>query len=199
MKKETDLTARDYSRQSHLIVNSKYAMSSNEINLILVLLTAIDKKDEDFKDYIFTKKDLEKKTNKKWDTQQLQKTVDEIFNKPIRIKKNDNLWEKFHWFSYFKYDNGVITCRFDKALKPYLLELKERFVISDIKHLLPMKSSYSKRMYLLLKEYSKIGSRTFHVQYLQEILKVPKSFKVYSEFKLKVLKRAEIDINKFTD
>jgi len=48
----TDLTERDYSRQSHLIVNSKYAMTSNEINMVLVLLTAIDKKDEDFKDYI---------------------------------------------------------------------------------------------------------------------------------------------------
>jgi len=62
-----------------------------------------------------------------------------------------------------------------------------------------MKSTYSKRMYLLLKEYFKIGSRTFKVEYLQEILKVPKSFKVYSEFKIKVLKRAEKDINKFTD
>jgi hypothetical protein len=199
MKNETDLTNRDYSRQSHLIVNSKYAMTKNEINLLLVLLTAIDKNDEDFKNYIFTKRDLEKKTDKKWDSIQLQKTVDGLFNKPIRIKHNSNTWERFNWFSYFKYDNGIITCRFDKALKPYLLQLKERFVISDIKHLLPMKSTYSKRMYLLLKEYFKIGSRTFKVEYLQEILKVPKSFKVYSEFKIKVLKRAEKDINKFTD
>ena len=43
-----NLTNRDYSRQSHLIVNSKYAMSSNEINIVLVLLTEIDKNDEDF-------------------------------------------------------------------------------------------------------------------------------------------------------
>jgi len=64
MKNETDLTNRDYSRQSHLIVNSKYAMTKNEINLLLVLLTAIDKNDEDFKNYIFTKRDLEKKTDK---------------------------------------------------------------------------------------------------------------------------------------
>lgn len=62
-----------------------------------------------------------------------------------------------------------------------------------------MKSSYSKRIYLLLKEYSKIGHRTFQTESLQDILKVPKSFKVYSEFKKKVLKRAETDINKFTD
>jgi len=199
MNNETNLTNRDYSRQSHLIVNSKYAMTQNEINLLLVLLTAIDKEDEDFKDYIFTKKELEKKTGKKWEAQQLQKTVDGLFDKPIRIKHSSSNWERFHWFSYFRYTNGVITCRFDKALKPYLLQLKERFVISDIKHLLPMKSTYSKRMYLLLKEYFRIGSRTFKVEYLQEILKVPKSFKIYSEFKIKVLKRAEKDINKFTD
>ena len=194
-----NLSNRDYSRQSHLIVNSQYAMSSNEINMVLVLLTEIDKNDEDFKDYIFSKKELEKKTGKQWNSKQLQETVDGLFDKPIRIKEDENRWERFHWFSYFKYDKGMITCRFDKALKPYLIELKERFVVSDIKHLLPMKSSYSKRMYLLLKEYSKIGHRTFKIELLQEILKVPKSFKVYSEFKKKVLKRAEADINKFTD
>ena len=195
----TDLTERDYSRQSHLIVNSKYAMTSNEINMVLVLLTAIDKKDEDFKDYIFTKKELEKKTGKKWDSQQLQKTVDGLFEKPIRIREGENKWKRFNWFSYFEYDNGTITCRFDKALKPYLLELKERFVISDIKHLLPMKSTYSKRIYLLLKEYSKIGHRSFNVEKLREILQTPKSLNLYSNFRTKVLKRAEIDINKFTD
>jgi len=194
-----EIKIEDYSRQSHLIVNSKYAMSSNEINIVLVLLTEIDKNDENFKDYVFSKKELEKKTGKKWNSKQLQETIDGLFDKPIRIREDENKWERFHWFSYFKYDNGTITCRFDKALKPYLIELKERFVVSDIKHLLPMKSSYSKRIYLLLKEYSKIGHRTFKTESLQEILKVPKSFKVYSEFKKKVLKRAEIDINKFTD
>jgi hypothetical protein len=81
-----------------------------------------------------------------------------------------------------------------------LLELKERFVTNDLRMLLLMRSSYSKRMYLLLKEYSKIGSRTFEIEELQEILKVPKSHKErYGKFKSDVLKRAEIDINKFTD
>jgi plasmid replication initiation protein len=55
-------------------------------------------------------------------------------------------------------------------------------------------------MYLLLKEYDKIGVRTFNVEELQGILKVPKSLKErYDNFKRQVLKRAETDINKFTD
>ena len=65
-------------------------------------------KNEDFKDYIFSKKELEKKTGKKWNSKQLQETVDGLFDKPIRIREDENKWERFHWFSYFKYDNGTI-------------------------------------------------------------------------------------------
>jgi len=195
----TDLTNRNYSRQSHIIVNAKYALTGSEINLILTLLTAIKKEDEDFKDYQFTLADFNEKTSKKTTSTDLKTAIKGLMSKPLEIEESPTNWEIFHWFSYFKYKDGLITCRFDKRLKPYLLEIKDRFVVTDLRMLLPIRSSYSKRMYLLLKEYSKIGKRTFNVVELQEILKVPKSFKVYSEFKKKVLKRAEADINKFTD
>ncbi len=54
-------------------------------------------------------------------------------SKPIEIQKNTNKWEIINWFSYFKYDNGIITCRFDKRLKPYLLDIKKLFLISDLR------------------------------------------------------------------
>jgi plasmid replication initiation protein len=50
-----------------------------------------------------------------------------------------------------------------------------------------------------LKEYAKIGKRTFNIEELQTVLKVSKSMKRYDNFKRLVLKKAEIDINKFTD
>jgi len=195
----TDLTDRNYSRQSHLIVNAKYALTPSEINLILTLLSAIKKEDKNFKDYKFTLSEFNEKTKKSMTTKDLNNTVKSLMSKPLEIYISEKKWKIFHWFSYFEYDDGLITCRFDKALKPYLLEIKDRFVVSDLRMILPMRSSYSKRMYLLLKEYSKIGMRTFNVEELQEILKVPKSLKNYADFKRKTLKRAEADINKFTD
>jgi hypothetical protein len=197
---KTSLTKQNYGRQSHFIVNAKYSFSCSEIDLILTLLTAINKEDNDFKDYDFDIKELENKTLRRWNSTRLQKTAEALLSKTLKIKISKDEWQMFNWFSYFAYKKGVLTCRFDKALKPFLLELKERFVSSDLRMLLPMRSSYSKRMYLLLKEYSKIGSRTFNVEELQEILKVPKSHQErYSKFKSDVLKRAETDINKFTD
>jgi plasmid replication initiation protein len=197
----TDLTNRNHTRQSHIIVNARYALSRAEIDIVLTLLTAIKKEDEDFKDYKFTLSELENKTNRKWNSKQLKETVRKLMSKPLELPKSGKGWKIVNWFSNFEYDeDGLISCRFDKALKPYLIELSGTRILADFRHLLPMNSSYSKRMYLLLKEYDKIGMRTFNVEELQGILKVPKSYiSKYSDFKKKVLKRAEIDISKFTD
>jgi len=198
----TDLTKRNYTKQSHVLVNTRYALKKNEIDIVLTLLTAITDEDEDFKDYQFTLKELEVKTNRKWNSKQLEDTIHGLMSKPIKLPANNRRgFELVGWFSYFQYaDNGLITCRFDKALKPYLLEIIGTRVLADFRHLLPMKSSYSKRMYLLLKEYDKIGKRTFNIEELQKILRVPKSFQErYDNFKREVLKKSEADINKFTD
>ncbi len=195
----TDLTERNYGRQHHALINTKYALTRGEIDLILVLLTAVTKEDQDFKDYEFTLRDLELKTGRSWNSKHLKDTVLNLMSKPLAFKKENGGWHVVNWFSSFDYDDGLITCRFDKALKPFLLDLKGRFVISDIRHLLPMKSSYSKRIYLLLKEYGKFGTRKFNVEDLMDILQVPKSFRAYGEFKKKVLKRSETDINLHTD
>lgn len=195
---DNDLTNRHYARQQSLIINARYALSRAEIDIVLTLLTAIHKEDKDFKDYTFTVKDLEAKTERSWNSAQLRDTVKSLMSKPLDIPKEKG-WTIINWFSFFDYEDGLITCRFDKKLKPYLLDIKGRWVLSDIRHILPMKSSYSKRIYLMLKEYAKFGVRKFEVVELQDVLKVPKSFMVYSEFKKKVLLRAVADINKFTD
>jgi plasmid replication initiation protein len=200
MSNITDLTERNYTHQQSIVINARYALTQNEIDIVLVLLTAIHKDDKDFKDYQFTIADLVAKTGRKWNSKQLKATVKGLMSKPLELPKEGKGWTIVNWFSFFEYDDsGLITCRFDKRLKPYLVDIQGRMILGDVRHLLPMKSSYSKRVYLLLKEYSKFGVRKFEVEELMEILKVPKSFKVYSEFKKKVLQRAEQDINKFTD
>ncbi len=198
---KSELTKRNHTRQSHILVNAPYALKKNEIDIVLTLLTEITKEDEDFKDYQFTVRELEIKTNRRWQSKQLETTILGLLAKPIKLPTDSKRgFEYVSWFSYFKYDDsGLITCRFDKALKPYLIDIVGTRILSDFRYLLPMKSSYSKRMYLLLKEYDKIGKRVLNIEKLQDILAVPKSLKNYADFKRNVLKRAEIDINKFTD
>ena len=200
LKMDTDLTNRNYLRLSHFIVNGKYSLSISEINVILTLLTAIKKEDEEFKDYSFSLAEFNDKTDKNMTSKEFKKVVTSLSTKPISIDISNKKWEVFNWFSYFTYENGMIGCRFDKALKPYLLMIQKRFVMSELKTLLAIRSGYSKRIYLLLKEYNKIGKRVFKVNELQEILNVPNSHKThYNKFKTSVLLKAETDINKFSD
>jgi len=48
---KTDLTKRNHGRQSHILVNAPHSLKKNEIDIVLTLITAITKEDNDFKDY----------------------------------------------------------------------------------------------------------------------------------------------------
>jgi hypothetical protein len=193
-----NLSNRNYLRQTPNIVNGKYSLTKSESDLVYMLLTEVDKNDEDFKDYVFTKEELENKIGVKIDSKQLMNTAERLMNKVIKIVKSHKEWELMSWFSYFKYDNGLITCSFDKRLKPYLLDMKQ-YVLADIRQLVQMKSDYSRRIYLMLKERSKFGVRKFDLQELMENLQVPRSYKIYNRFKVKIIAQAVKDINKYTD
>jgi len=177
------LTERNYLRQApELISNGRYSLSSSEADIFYALLTEIKKEDREFKDYTFTKKQLEDKLGVEINTSQLRNTAKSLMRKVFEIYRNNNSWEMIG-FSYFSYENGVITCRFDKAMKPHLF-LNE----------------YAKRIYLMLKERQKFGERKFIISELMEQLEVPKSFKErYNNFKIKVLMQSVTDINKSSD
>jgi len=193
----SNLTNRNYFRQSPELLNGRYSLSKGEGDLLYALLTSITKEDEDFKDYTFTKKELEIKLGVALTTVDLRKNARSLMTKVFEVYRNKNDWELMG-FSYFSYKNAVITCRFDKAMKPYLLELSQ-FINADLRHLVQMKGQYSQRIYLMLKEQYKFGKRTFNLEELMTQLEVKKSYKTYSNFKIKVLEQAVKDINKHTD
>jgi len=191
------LSNRNYLRQAPALVNGNYSLSGAESNLFYALLTEIDINDEDFKDYIFTRKQLEQKLGITTNTDQLRSTAKSLMRKVFEIVHNKNDWELMG-FSYFSYKDGLFTCRFDKAMKPYLLELKQ-YALADIRQLIQMKSEYSKRIYLMLKDRRNHGERKLNIEELYVQLEVPKSYHRYADFKRKVLLQSVKDINKYTD
>ena len=192
-----DLTNRNYFRQSPELINGNFSLSKSEGDLFYAVLTAIDKDDEEFKDYTFTKSQLENKLGISLNTAQLRATAKSLMRKVFEIYKNEKSWEMMG-FSYFKYDNELLTCRFDKNLKPYLLQIKP-YVLTDFRHILQIRSEYSRRIYLLLKERYKFGTRKFNIEQLMDMMETPSSYRIYNRFKTKVLNNAVKDINRVTD
>ncbi|HIP44068.1 MAG TPA: RepB family plasmid replication initiator protein [Sulfurospirillum arcachonense] len=194
---ENVLSNRNYFRQAPALVNGNYSLSGAESSLFYALLTEIDMNDKDFKDYTFTKKQLEQKLGISTNTTQLRATAKSLMRKVFEIVHDKDDWELMG-FSYFSYKEGVFTCRFDKAMKPYLLELKQ-YALADIRQILQIKSEYSKRIYLMLKDRRKHGERKLNIEELYAQLEVPKSYHRYADFKRKVLLQSVKDINKYTD
>jgi len=193
------LQERSYLHVSPALVNSKYSLTKQESNIVLLLLSIINKEDDELKDYTFTKSDLEARTGIKLNSLRLKNLAKGLMSKVLEVPiKDTDGFELFTWFSYFKYENGVITCGFDSRLKKHLLELQQ-YVLVNAPQLLLMKSNYSRRIYMLLKERAKFGIRKFSVDELQTLLAVPASYRNYSKFKQSVLVNAVKEINKHTD
>jgi plasmid replication initiation protein len=175
------------------LVESKYKLNPLELKVILSVISLIDKDDSDFWTYQLRAKDLA-------DYKELKRACKSLMTKVFEIE-TDRGWLMLNWFSSIEYvsKSGVIECAFDPKLKPYLLQIKDNFTAYTLKSVLPMRSAYSIRIYELLKQYEVIGSRVFDLEDLQNILKVPKSYRIWRDFEKRVLIPAKKEINKHSD
>jgi len=187
--------------QDFPLVNAKYKLHTSEMKFILCAMTQLDSKnDEILQEYEIKVSELEQKLQTKQNETHLKQFAKKLMSKPLEVPTEDG-WIVANWFSDIEYIRGQakFKVRFSEKLKPYLLQLKERFVAYNLKYILPLTSTYSVRIYQLLKEYEKLTKRYFTVEELQELLQVPKSYKPYGKFKQKVLQVAEKELLEHTD
>ena len=100
----------------------------------------------------------------------------------------------------FTHDEGIITFEVNKNIKPYLLDLTNNFTQYYFENIAKLKSSFSIRMYELLKQYESVGSRRVSIQYLKDFLSIESSkFKKYNDFKRFVILVAQKELEEKTD
>ena len=186
---------RNIVKQDYQLVNARYKLNTSEIKFIMTAIAQINADDEEFQEYEIKVSELEHKLQAEQNETRLKQFAKKLLSKPLEIPTHDG-WIVANWFADIEYVRGQAKFKvtISEKLKPYLLELKKRFVKYNLKYILPLTSNYSIRIYQLLKEYEKLQKRTFTVAELQELLQVPKSLKRYSQFKQKVLKVAEREL-----
>ena len=97
--------------------------------------------------------------------------------------------------------SGLAHIRIDDRLIPYLFDLKQQFTQYQLYNLIGMKSAFSVRIYELMKSYSFRHTIIFELNELKELLMVEhvKSYVNYKDFRVKVLEKAQTEINELTD
>ena len=187
-------------RQDYQLVNAKYKLSTTEIRFILLSITQISKEDTEFQEYEIKVSDIEERTGAEQNETRLKQFAKKMMSKPLEVPTGDG-WIIANWFADVEYIRGQAKFKvsFSKKLKPYLLDLQERFVHYNLKYILPLTSAYSVRIYQMLKEYEKLKIRYIKVDEMMELLQVPKSYKNYAKFKQGILKTAEAELLEHCD
>jgi len=108
-------------------------------------------------------------------------------------------------------EGKYIDVSFHPRMKPYLLALKSKFTVYDSRNILALPSTYTIRIYELLKQYEPIGSRKIDLHDLKEMIGaveetfdgetrfIKDHYPLYGNFRQKILLKAQNDLKKHTD
>jgi len=216
-------TVRLMVRKSNSLVEARYKFNMWETRVFTKMITMVRMADEDFKPYRIYLRDI---------IQEFGLDKDKASYELLRDGANTLLQKEVSIFQ--ETEEGVnetrthlivdattqvqgsntnyIEVRFHPKMKPHILELKSRFTVYDVKNILNLPSSYSVRIYELLKQYEKIGYRTFEFEELKEIIGAKEmhrnskgkmvskdNYPLYGSFNQKILKKAQGHLLLHTD
>ena len=98
-----------------------------------------------------------------------------------------------------KYKNGNLKLKINRELKPFYLSL-DWYTKYQLKNIMQFKSTYSFRLYELLKQYENIGNRLITIDNLRIVLDIDKKYyPKYANLKQKVVNVVLKEINNNTD
>jgi len=181
------------------VIEARYKMSLDEIKLFIALVSLIQKDDTELKEYEIKSEKLNNifnVLNKDGIYEITQRVADNLMKRIIFIEdKEQKYWAKYSIFSKMEYKDGILHVKFNSEISPYLLKLRDNFTSFKLAEFKPFTSKYSIRIYELLKQYKKIGERTFDIEDLKQRFGIEKGeFKKIIDFKRFVINKAQSEL-----
>jgi len=188
--------------KSNTLIEANSRLNLVEQKMLLCLASNIEPNDRDFKTYTFPIKQFHDLLGLNGSTKytELSKITKELLSKVIEIRAGEELIQ-VSWLSSAIYNKnkGTIDMRFDPLLKPFLLELSSKFTSYRLANVVKLKSTYAIRIYELLKQYEDLRERTISLENLRYYLDAMDVYPNYANFKQRVLKPSQKELNQKTD
>ena len=197
---------RDYKvvKSNELIQKSRFQLSLQEQKIILYLISKIKPEDMELQEHIFEIRDFCKicglETNSGANYKYIKQTLKELRDRSIWVSLDDGSETTLAWIDKvtMNRNSGSVIIKIDGMMKPYLLQLQERFTSYELLYTLAMKSQYSIRLYELLKSYEYRHRKIFEIEELKRILSAD-NYNRFPDFKRKVLDISMREINELSD
>jgi len=202
-------------KKADVIVRARYKLNPLSLKFITTLIAGLKRGDNINEVYQFRVKDFKELSGLKrkdlyW---AVKEALKELLEKPIHIPKgktpDDNSFLMFNWVASAEYKEGegIVEFEISNKLRPYLLEAQKKFLKYRLENILSLRSSYSIRMYELLKDwfemYNRYGKKAevppISLNEFRHMLEIPKSYQYSSGIKLRILEKAKKEFEKHTD
>lgn len=202
--------------KSNTLIESKYHLSVREQKFLIYLASLVKKDDLEYQYTTVKIKDIERalkvSDDKKWGSvyEVIREIAENINKKPIYIRSDNGSWELIYWFSKITANtvSGEVKFELTNDIKNKLVQLKELFTQYRFGNILSLKSSYSIRIYELLKLNQFKGKIRYELDFFRELIGVSylddkknwvHKYQEYKAFKRSILKHAQKELKRETD
>jgi len=196
-------------KKSEAIVKARYKLSPLAIKFISVVISNLKRSDDVNEEYVVKVRDFKELTGQK--TKRIYELIDEALNdllkNPLTIPLGDdkNSILKANWVSGAIYNDGEVRFMIYPPLRPFLLEVKEKYLKYRLENILSLRSSYVIRLYEILKDWLELNKRygnkaekIISLEEFRQMLEVPKSYR-FNDIKRFILEKAKTELAEHTD
>ena len=192
--------------QHNALVNARFGLGTLEMRLFLCMLGRIGRNDTAFTECSIPVRELAPEGSVNVPYSEVAAMVKQLTRRALDIEKlgpegrrqkdPDIISIPLMSFASYSKSEGTVVSRFNDAIRPYLLQLRDNFTKAEIKHLQKLKSVSSHRIYWLLKEYAAFGRRTVSLSELRNLLGLTTEYEGrFDHFRVRVLDRAQQELH----
>lgn len=200
---EKDLSVK----KSNYLNQASYKLSVVEQKMLALLVAQIKKDTADFKPYSLNIKDFcnligIENSNYTYIVSIAKSLLDRDVHFWYINEKGKEVEVNTKWLSSCVHveGSGTVEMNFDNILKPFLLQLKNRFTLYRLENIIQLSSVFSIRIYELLKQYENAGIVKFSLEDLRRYIGIDDNqYKMYADFKRRVLVLAQNEIKQKCD
>ena len=206
--------SKDLIVKDNKLIEAKYSLSTLQQKVLLQAISRIEPTDTKhiYKFSIMEFAEAVDLKGSKTIYNQMSTICDQLTKLPnLCIKTQNGGFVYINWVASAEYipKEAVVEVEFSQKLMPYLIELKEQFTTYYIANVMQLKSSYSIRIFELLKQYEKLGKRKIDLEEFRQLVGtrevdkngeiIKEDYPLYANFKSRVIITAQKELKQKTD
>ena len=206
--------SKDLIVKDNKLIAAKYSLSTLQQKVLLQAIAKIEPTDTKhiYKFNIMEFAEAVDLKGSKTIYNQMATICDQLIKLPnLCIKTKDDGFKYINWVASAEYipKEAIVEVEFSQKLMPYLIELKEQFTTYYLANIMQLKSSFSIRIFELLKQYEKLKKRTIKLEDFRQLVGtteidkngeiIKEDYPLYANFKSRVILPAQKELKQKTD